>query len=428
MSKTNKQVMTIILGGGAGTRLFPLTAKRSKPAVPLGGKYRLIDIPVSNCLNSGLTRIFVATQFNSASLNRHLKNTYQFDAFNEGFVDVMAAEQTPDNKNWFQGTADAVRQSMHRLTDYDYEYVLILSGDQLYQMDYEEFINQHIAKNADLSIATIPVTDRDAPGFGIMKVNSQGEIDSFIEKPAPEQLPNWQSEVSESQRQKGQVYLASMGIYLFNKAKMKQLFDENPDKDDFGKSIIPSAIEGDHKVISYAFEGYWTDIGSVRSFFEASMDLTENVPKFNLFHTDLHIYTRARMLAPAKIMDTKCYKALIAEGCVINASEVTRSVIGIRSRIDSGSVIRNVITMGMASYEELTAVESHDFIPQGIGRNCHIENAIIDIGVRIGSNVQIKGSTELENVHTDLYSIVDGIIVIPKGASIPSGSKIGAAV
>lgn len=294
------KMISLILGGGAGTRLYPLTKHRSKPAVSIGGKYRLIDIPISNCLNSGVKRMFVLTQYNSASLNKHIKNTFQFDKFSHGFVDILAAEQTPSSKQWFQGTADAVRKSMHHLVNHDYDYVLILSGDQLYQMDFEEMVMAHIEKNAELSIATIPVVARDATGFGIMKVDDTSRITSFVEKPNAEDLPEWVSPMSESNQKAGKNYLASMGIYIFNRPTIEELFEQNPAADDFGKEIIPIAISEGRKVVSYQYEGYWTDIGNIRSFFEANLELTDDVPKFNLFDNARMIYTRARMLPPSK--------------------------------------------------------------------------------------------------------------------------------
>lgn len=425
MKTINRQVLCIILGGGAGTRLYPLTARRSKPAVPVGGKYRLIDIPISNCLTSGLRRIFVLTQFNSASLNRHVKNTFQFDSFNDGFVDILAAEQTPMNKGWFQGTADAVRQSMHRLENFDYDYVLILSGDQLYQMDYSEMLKAHKDSGADVSIATIPVTDHDAPGFGIMKVDAENEINTFIEKPSLDVLHDWKSEVPEKFSNAGKHYLASMGIYLFNKSTLKKLFEQSPEEHDFGKGIIPAAITNENRVKSFSYDGYWTDIGTIRSFFEANLDLTNPVPQFNLYLEDHPIYTRSRMLAPTKLMGTRCDRASIAEGCIINADEITESVIGIRSRIGHGTKVHRAIVMGKDSYQDIEELERQNIIPMGVGNNCFIKNAIIDINARVGHDVTIIGDTSLDNTETDLYCIVDGIVAVKKGAVIPHGTKIG---
>ncbi len=417
------KVVALILGGGAGSRLFPLTEQRSKPAVPIGGKYRLIDIPISNCLNSGVKRMFVLTQFNSASLNSHIKHTFNFDMFSHGFVDILAAEQTRTSDQWFQGTADAVRQSMHHLRNIDFDYVLVLSGDQLYQMDFHVLLKDHVNKNADLTIATIPVVARDAPGFGIMKVNEGGMIDSFIEKPRPDVLPEWESSVSEEYRSQGKVYLASMGIYVFKKEVMRKLFDEHPDATDFGKEIIPQAIEEGYRVGSYSYGGYWTDIGTIRSFYEANIALTDNIPNFNLFDNEKVIYTRPRLLGPSKIFGTWFNQAVIAEGCIIHAKKIERSIIGIRSRIGENSEISNSIVMGNDSFETIEEMQQN--IPMGVGRDCFIEKAIIDKDCRIGNNVVIRGSVALENTDTDTYCIRDGIVVLKKGAKIEHGSRIG---
>ena len=425
MRNLNREVLCVILGGGAGSRLYPLTARRSKPAVPLAGKYRLIDIPISNCLNSGYNRIFVVTQFNSASLNRHIKNCYHFDSFSQGFVDILAAEQTPSNKDWFQGTADAVRQIMTRLDDYDYNYVLILSGDQLYRMDLEAFMHQHIERNSELTIATIPVVAEDATGFGIMKVNQSLEIERFTEKPTVDVLPEWMSDVPEEYAKEKKHFLASMGIYLFKKETLKQLFALNPTEHDFGKGIIPFAINKFYKVHSYSYNGYWTDIGTIKSFFDANLELALPLPRFNLYDAKNPVFTRSRMLSPSKILGTVCTHILVGDGCIVNAKEVSQSVIGIRSRIGRGSIIRKVIMMGMDMYENLEDVLSHKIIPMGIGEDCHIENAILDINCRIGNNVIIKGGTHLKDMDTDTYSIVDGIVVLKKSVVIPAGTRIG---
>ncbi len=417
--------MCMILGGGAGTRLYPLTAKRSKPAVPLAGKYRLIDIPISNCLNAGYRRIFVLTQFNSASLNRHIKNCYHFDSFTQGFVDILAAEQTPTNKDWFQGTADAVRQVMARMDDYDYQYVLILSGDQLYQMDLQAFVQQHIDNDAELTIATIPVVAEDATGFGIMKVNQNKEIEKFIEKPSADILDEWRSDVGPEYAKEKKHFLASMGIYVFKKETLRQLFAKNPNEVDFGKGIIPFAINNFYKVHSYSYDGYWTDIGTIRSFFEANLELAMPLPRFNLYDANSPVYTRSRMLSPSKLLGTRCTHVLIGDGCIINAKEISQSIIGIRSRIGRGSIIRKTIMMGMDSYENLDELLNHSIIPMGIGEDCHIENCILDMNVRIGSNVVIKGSDKLEDVETETYTIVDGVIILKKSVIIPAGTKIG---
>ncbi len=419
------KMVCMILGGGVGSRLKPLTEERSKPAVPIAGKYRLIDIPISNCLNSGVRRMFVLTQFNSASLNQHIKNTYNFDAFSHGFVDILAAEQTPSGSNWYQGTADAVRQCMRHLYNHDYDLILILSGDQLYQMDLEEFARYHMEQKADVTIATLPVTDRDAPAFGIMKVDNAGYISTFIEKPAPELLPDWQSEVSQEHRDAGRLYMASMGIYIFSKNIIKKLFAENEGSMDFGKEIIPAAINGGLSVASYSYDGYWEDIGSIRSFYEANIALTDDIPAFNLFDNKGMIYTRPRMLAPSKIKGTTLDHALLAEGCIISAKSIERSVIGIRSRIGDGSTVKNIVSFGSEYFETLEDFTQEDIIPMGVGKNCHIERAILDKNCRIGDDVVIKGHPDLEDTETDQYRIIDGIIVVKKGIIIPSGSRIG---
>lgn len=420
------KIISIILGGGAGTRLYPLTEQRSKPAVPIGGKYRLIDIPISNCLNSGIRRMFVLTQFNSASLNQHIKNTYNFDNFSHGFVDILAAEQTRTNDLWFQGTADAVRQTMHHLRNHDHDYVMILSGDQLYQMDLAGFAEYHIEKNADLTIATIPVTAKDAPGFGILKQNKDYMVESFIEKPKTDLLADWTSPVADEYAKEEKHWLASMGIYIFSKDFMQKLFDENPEATDFGKEIIPYAINEKHRVASYSYGGYWEDIGTIRSFFESTIALTDPIPEFNLFDNEEMIYTRPRMLAPSKVFGTFFNQAIIAEGCIIHAKQVDHSVIGLRSRIGEGTEISNAIIMGNDYYETLEDMKKLGNKPaMGIGRNCYIRNAIIDKDVRIADNVRIHGSAALKDKEAKTYVIRDGIVVIKKGAVIKAGAKIG---
>ncbi len=420
-------MISLILGGGAGTRLYPLTQQRSKPAVPIGGKYRLVDIPISNCLNSGVRRMFVLTQFNAASLNQHIKNTYNFDHFGSSFVDILAAEQTPKSDQWFQGTADAVRQSMRHLNHHDFDYILVLSGDQLYQMDFEVMARYHIDKEADLTIATIPVVAKEATSFGIMKVNDKGMIDSFVEKPKMEVLGEWVSEVSELNKQTGKVYLASMGIYIFSKNALYRLFEEHPEALDFGKEIIPSAIEDKFKVASYEFNGYWTDIGNIASFFEANIALTDNVPKFNLFDNRRMVYTRARMLPPSKFFGTLFRHVVVAEGCIVHAERIERSIVGIRSRIGEYTVISHSIIMGNDFFQKLEEIITPDHISMGIGKHCIIEYAIIDKNCRIGDNVVIRGNPgRLPDQESETYNIVDGIVVLKKGAVIPSGSRIGA--
>ncbi len=419
----NNSVLGIILGGGQGSRLYPLTEKRSKPAVPIAGKYRLVDIPISNCINSDIKRMYVLTQFNSASLNRHIKNTYHFSFFSSAFVDVLAAEQTISSDKWFQGTADAVRQSMHHFLSNDFDYALILSGDQLYQMDFNEMIEKHVKSKAKISIATYPVNAKDATSFGILKTDEKGVITSFIEKPDASLLPEWTSGVGDEMNSQGRHYLASMGIYIFNKDLLIKLM-ENPNTNDFGKEIIPQSID-QHKTISYQYEGYWTDIGNIDSFFEANLGLTDNIPKFNLYDRTKRIFTRARMLPTSKVSGTALEKAVIADGCIIHAAKIERSVIGIRSRIGAESTVINTYMMGSDYYETLKDIDEHHInILMGIGERCFIKNAIIDKNCRIGDDVRINGGPHLEDGETDLYVIRDGIVVIKKEAVIPKGFVI----
>jgi glucose-1-phosphate adenylyltransferase len=422
-----KQTVAVILGGGAGSRLYPLTASRSKPAVPIAGKYRLVDIPISNCINSNLNRIFVLTQFNSASLNQHIKNTYHFSAFSSGFVDILAAEQTPDNPGWFQGTADAVRQSLRHLAKMDFEYVLILSGDQLYQMDFSAMIQAHKNSGAALSIATIPVTEKEAPEFGILKSNQAQVITSFVEKPKKEILFEWISDTGTLMQSQGRNYLASMGIYVFNKEILYEFLNElHPNATDFGKEIIPDSISN-YKVLSYQHEGYWTDIGNIYSFFEANISLTDEIPQFNLFDSAQTVYTRARMLPPAKISGTQIQNAIVAEGSIIHAASITKSVIGIRSRIGKDTVIKNAYIMGCDFYETIPQINQKIEKGQpvlGIGDRCVIEDAIVDKNCSIGNDVQIKGGPHLDKIDHPLYTVKDGIVVIKKGAVIPNGFVI----
>lgn len=417
------KVICIVLGGGQGSRLSPLTATRSKPAVPIAGKYRLVDIPISNCLHSGITRIYVLTQFNSASLNKHIKNTYHFSNFSEAFVDILAAEQTPTSGSWFQGTADAVRQSLHHLAVHEFEYVLILSGDQLYQMDFEEMIDNHIKSDAEISIATIPVHANDVPGFGILKTNDDSMVTAFVEKPKKD-FENWASEVSDEMHAQGRVYLASMGIYIFNRSLLYELLQGN-ERTDFGKEIIPQSIDN-HRVLSYQYEGYWTDIGTIPSFFDANLGLTDDIPQFNLFDKN-YIFTRARMLPPSKMSGTQVDKAIIADGCIINASHITRSIIGIRTRIGFDTTIENCYVMGSDNYQTLEQIEASKLSSSpimGIGDRCSIKNAIIDKNTYIGNDVSINCGEKLADGDYGTHTVQDGIVVVKKWAIIPHGTII----
>lgn len=425
-NEINSKTLSIILGGGAGTRLYPLTKERSKPAVPIAGKYRLIDIPISNCLNSGINRIFVLTQFNSASLNRHVSNSFRFDHFSQGFVDILAAEQTKESASWFQGTADAVRQSIRNFSFQEFDYILILSGDQLYSMDLQKLIQQHQDNNAEVTIATIPVHASLAPAFGIMKVDSQDVIERFIEKPTAEILPDWQSDLDEKYVHEDRNYLASMGIYVFNRKVLYDMLDENPDATDFGKEIIPKSLETKKRVYSFLYDGYWEDIGDIKAFFEANLTLTKSLPDFNLYDEENPIFTNPRLLPPSKMFGTSFDETIVAEGSFIHAKSVKNSIIGIRSRIGYNTEIENCYIMGNDYYQTIEEIRA--FPPDkimGIGRNCKLKNVIADKHVYIGDHVEIIGDDSLEDMQTDNYVIRKGIIVLMKGAKISSGTKIG---
>ena len=418
-----RNVIGVILGGGQGARLFPLTQLRSKPAVPIGGKYRLIDIPISNCLHSGINRIFALTQFNSASLHRHISTTYRFDSFSDGFVEILAAEQTQDSVAWYQGTADAVRQQLRHLLSRRAEQVLILSGDHLYRMDYRAFVEEHRVRGADVSIAVKPVTREAAPGLGIVQMNAQGRIVDFREKPqdAAEldalRLPAAAgSEAS---------YLASMGIYVFEPQVLVSLLMSS-DQDDFGKHIIPGAI---HKigVFAHTFEGYWEDIGTIRSFYEANLALTDQQPPFNFYRADAPIYTHARFLSGTRLEDCHIERGIICEGSYIRSARIERSVIGIRSVIGENCQIANTIVMGADSDESPAnrARNAAQGIPDmGIGANSTITGAIIDKNARIGEGVCITNKDRGVEADETNYYIRDGIVVVPKDAVIPAGTVV----
>ena len=424
-----KDTLALILGGGQGSRLFPLTHHRAKPAVPLGGKYRLIDIPVSNCLHSEITKIYVLTQFNSASLNRHISRTYRFSGFSDGFVEILAAEQTSENKNWFQGTADAVRQVMIHIQDVNPEHVLILSGDHLYQMDYRDFIRHHEETGADVSVSVIPCSEAQASGFGLLKTNDEGRIVEFKEKPPADQLPGMCVDTTKlglnAEDAAQRPYIASMGVYIFKYEALRQLL-RNEKFVDFGGEIIPAAIS-QYNVQAFLFDGYWEDIGTIKSFYHANLDLTRIVPKFNLFDADFPVYTRARFLPSSKILDCQIREAIISEGCILNRVWVDHSIIGIRSRIENYSRIEHSLIMGADYYQTLDELEleRRQGLPWiGIGENTIIRNAIVDKNVRIGSNVRILNDAGHENFDGENYNIREGIVVIPKGAVITDGTVI----
>jgi glucose-1-phosphate adenylyltransferase len=417
-----QDAMAVVLSGGQGQLFYPLTKFRSKPAVPLGGKYRLIDIPVSNCLNSRINRVFVLTQFNSASLNKHIVQTYKFDMFSGGFVDILAAEQTPDNSNWFQGTADAVRQSIKHILPYeDAHYIIVLSGDQLYQMDLWRVIQFHIANKAEITVAAVPVSAESASSLGIMKIQKDGRTIAFKEKPKPGDLADMRSE----RRSDGRDYLASMGIYVFNKHFLVDLLTKSTAAD-FGRDLIPQAIHN-HRVMAYVFDGYWEDIGTIRSFYEANLALTETLPKFSFYDVRMPVYTHPRNLPGSKLNNCNIHQSIIAEGCILNGADIKHSIVGVRSRIGSGTTVKYSIIMGADNFETAEQVEENAArkIPSiGIGNHCTIINAIIDKNVRIGDSVSIINAHNLQEKDEENYSIRDGIIVVPKGAWIRSGTVI----
>jgi glucose-1-phosphate adenylyltransferase len=429
MSANPSDVLGIVLGGGKGERLFPLTKLRSKPAVPLAGKYRVVDIPLSNSINSEVRKLFVLTQFNSASLNRHIAQTYRFDNFTEGFVNVLAAEQTFENPYWFQGTADAVRQNVRHFADIDASLVLILSGDQLYQMDYRKILRFHVESKADITVSTIPVPQDEASGFGIMKVDEGNQIVHFHEKPVPEEVKNLESTLSgDFDAEKFTVrkaYLASMGIYVFSKKLLIEILASTSEHD-FGKNIIPDSIEH-YRVMSYPFFDYWSDIGTIRSFYEANLDLTANLPKFNFYSASRPIYTHARLLPGSKMDNCNLHQCVISEGSILSGSDIRHSIIGIRSRVGYGSTITNSYIMGADFYETLDEIKENrrSGIPNiGIGNHATIANAIIDKNARIGDNVMIINARNLTHHDDENFCVRDRVVVVPKSAIIPDATVI----
>ncbi len=429
MSPNTSNVLSIIMGGGAGTRLFPLTKDRSKPAVPLAGKYRLVDIPISNCINSGLKRVYLLTQFNSASLHRHVSQSYKFDHFSGGFVEILAAEQTFSDTSWYQGTADAVRKNLVHLLNHDFDYVLILSGDQLYRMDFRQIIRQHAETQADLTIATIPVARPEAQSLGIMQINPERRITRFVEKPKDPGLLDSlciQPELYEPLEIQGgdDLFLASMGIYVFNRDVLTKLLDNT--LADFGKHIIPGAIET-HRVFSYVFQGYWEDIGTIRAFFEANLDVASELPRFNFFDMSAPIFSRPRFLPASKINGAAIDHGVVSDGCIINHAKISNSIIGVRSIVGAGSYLTRTILLGCDYYESQSSIEQNNAAGRpavGVGENTRIDNAIIDKNARIGNNVVITPSGKPENVDHPLYYIRDGIVIIPKNGVIPHGTVI----
>ena len=435
MSQTGRQslnvskVLCVILGGGQGTRLFPLTKDRAKPAVPLAGKYRLVDIPISNCINAGFRRIYVLTQFNSTSLHSHISRTYKFDQFSSGFVEILAAQQTLNNASWYEGTADAVRKNLVHFLNHDFDYLLILSGDQLYRMDFQDVIAQHKETGADITIATLPVGRAEAGALGIMQVDDESRITRFVEKPKdPAVLDTFKMPAALQTKLgvkiPGDSFLASMGIYVFNRKLICDLLD-NP-LSDFGKHIIPHAINS-NRVFAYVFQDYWEDIGTIRSFFEANIDLVCELPRFNFFDMSAPIFSRPRYLPGSKINGAQVDHAVISDGCIINRARISNSIVGLRTVIGDGTELNRVVILGSDYYESLESVEQHEKAGKprvGIGAHCKIENAIIDKNARIGNNVTISPVGKPENHDDALYYVRDGIVIIPKDAVIPHGTVI----
>lgn len=428
-----KRVLGIILGGGAGTRLYPLTKLRAKPAVPLAGKYRLIDIPVSNCINSEINKIYVLTQFNSASLNRHLSRAYNFAGFNDGFVEVLAAQQTKENPEWFQGTADAVRQYIWLFDEWDIDEYIILSGDHLYRMDYSKFVKHHRETNADITLSVVPIDEKRASAFGLMKIDDNGRIIDFSEKPEGDELKQMQVDTSilglNPEQAKKQPYIASMGIYVFKKEVLQKLLKENPDQTDFGKEIIPGASKN-HDIQAYLYNGYWEDIGTIEAFYDANLSLTKQPnPDFSFYEEKAPIYTRSRYLPPTKLLDSVVTQSMISEGCILKQCRINHCVLGVRSRIESESVIEDSLIMGSDYYEtpdKRKAKLAQGSLPLGIGSNSTIRRAIVDKNARIGSNVMIvnKDNVEEANREDQGFLIRSGIVVVIKNAVIPDGTVI----
>ncbi len=438
MSQTGRQslntsnVLCVIMGGGQGTRLFPLTKERSKPAVPLAGKYRLVDIPISNCINSGFRRIYILTQFNSTSLHSHISRTYKFDQFTSGFVDILAAQPTLTNTSWYEGTADAVRKNLIHFLNHDFEYLIILSGDQLYRMDFRPLVAQHVETGADITVATIPVERAAMPALGIMQMAEDCRVTRFEEKPKDRAVqdslrldPKWYAKLGITGfAVRDELFLASMGIYVFNRALIVSLLD-NP-LTDFGKHIIPQAIHS-HRVFAHVFQGYWEDIGTIRSFFDANLDIVSELPRFNFFDMNAPIFSRPRFLPGSKINGAQIDHAVISDGCIINYATIKNSIVGLRTVVGAGTELNRVIGLGSDYYESKESVDRHEREGKpriGIGSNCKIENTIVDKNARIGNNVKISPVGKPDKLDHELYYIRDGIVIIPKNAIIPHGTVI----
>jgi glucose-1-phosphate adenylyltransferase len=427
-----RNVLAVILGGGAGSRLFPLTEQRSKPAVPLAGKYRLVDVPISNCINSDVIQIFVLTQYNSASLNRHIARTYRFSQFSDGFVEILAAEQTPESPQWFQGTADAVRQVLPHIEDWGIDTLLILSGDHLYRMDYRKFLDRHFQSNADVTVSVIPCNEKDAEGFGLLKTDTAGRIVEFREKPKGDALEAMRVDTSDlglsAEDALKRPFLASMGIYVFKYDRLVELLKEDSSWLDFGREIIPAAIKT-LNVQGFMFDGYWEDIGTINAFYLANLDLTSPIPQFDFFDAKAPIFTRSRYLPPSKIHACEITETLVGDGCIIHGATLNRSIIGLRSRIGRGSQIEASILMGADYYQSLEQMRDDvkTGTPRiGIGEGTIIRRAIVDKNARIGSNVRLLNEGGIENADGEggSYYIRDRIIIVPKNATVPDGTTV----
>ena len=429
---TRPNLLAVILGGGAGSRLFPLTRDRSKPAVPLGGKYRLVDVPISNCINSDVIRMFVLTQYNSASLNRHIATTYRFSPFADGFVEILAAEQTPERPDWFQGTADAVRQVLPHIRDWRIDTLLILSGDHLYRMDYRKFLARHRETNADITVSVIPIPPDSASEFGVLKVDEAGRIIEFREKPKGDALEAMRVDTTglglTSDEAQARPYLASMGIYVFKYDVIEKVLAEDSSRLDFGREVIPASIDN-YNVQAYLFNGYWEDIGTIAAFYKANLDMTSAIPPFNLFDSEAPLFTRPRHLPPSKMDNCEIRDSIISDGCIINGAKINRSLIGLRSRISEGAQIDGAIMMGADYYqtlEDMLADRDAGNPRIGVGERTIIRRAIVDKNARIGKDVKLLNESGIESDDgpDGMYYIRDRIIIVPKNGLIPDGTVV----
>ncbi len=428
-----KKVLGIILGGGAGSRLYPLTKPRAKPAVSVAGKYRLIDIPVSNCINSEIYKIYVLTQFNSASLNRHITRAYNFSGFSEGFVEILPAQKTAENPSWFQGTADAVRQYLWLFDGWDVDEYVILSGDHLYRMDYRLFVQRHRDTRADITLSVVPIDETRASSFGLMQIDDRGKVIDFREKPTGELLKQMQVDTTvlglTPEQARNSPYIASMGIYVFSKAVMKELLEANSEHTDFGHEVIPASMQK-YNIQAYLFNDYWQDIGTIEAFYNANLSLTRQPnPSFSFYQEDAPIYTRARYLPPSKLLDCRVTESIIGEGCILKDCRINNSVLGLRSRVEAGTVIEDSLIMGADYYQSLTerlSAQEQGQVTLGIGKDTVIRRAIIDKNACIGNNVKIfnKDRVEEANCESEGFYIRNGIVVVIKNAVIPHGAVI----